>query len=146
MNRLLFVLFIFCSAAFATPESLFEEGVDAFRQGNLEEAVQSWQSTLEEGHESGALYYNLGNAHFRLGHTAEAILFYERAARLLPRDKDVTANLSLARLAVVDRVNAPVRLGIWDAVDALRDFFPFNFPHPGDFFGLLLQVSFVFDL
>jgi tetratricopeptide (TPR) repeat protein len=123
VNRLLLVLLVFCSAAFATPESLFEEGVDAFRQGNLEEAVKSWQSAFEQNYESGALYYNLGNAHFRLGHTAEAILFYERAARFLPRDKDVTTNLSLARLAVVDRVNAPVRLGIWDAVDALRDFF-----------------------
>ena len=58
-----------------------------------------------------------------MGHTAEAILFYERAARLLPRDKDVTTNLAMARLSVVDRVNASVRLGIWDAVDALRDFF-----------------------
>ena len=126
MSRLLFALLILCTAAFATPESLFEEGVDAFRKGNLEEAVQSWQFALEDGYESGALYYNLGNAHFRLGHTAKAILFYERAARLLPRDKDVAANLALARLAVVDRVNAPVRLGIWDAVDALRDFFSLN--------------------
>jgi tetratricopeptide (TPR) repeat protein len=104
-------------------KSLFEKGTDAYRQGNIEEALIAWQSIYDQGNQSGALCYNLGNAYFRLGNTAQAILFYERAKNLLPRDKDVSSNLALARLSVVDRVEAPVRLIIWNWVDKARDFF-----------------------
>lgn len=119
---LLFFL-LWGSTAAAALESLFEKGVDAYRRGDLEQALEAWQSALEEGYESGALYYNLGNVHYRLHHTAKAILFFERAKRLLPRDRDVAANLSFARLGVVDRVETPVRLIIWKWVDSVRDFF-----------------------
>lgn len=111
----------------AGPVSLFEKGVDAYRRSDedtaaVSKALGAWQAALDEGFESGALYYNLGNVHFHLGHTAQAILFYERAKRLLPRDEDVTTNLSFARMAVVDRVNEPVKLIIWEWVDAIRDY------------------------
>ncbi len=119
----LLLLFSYSVAATSATKSLFEKGVDAYRHGKVDEALGTWQSVYERGYESGALCYNLGNAHFRTGHTAQAILFYERAKNLLPRDKDVTANLGLARLSVVDRVEAPVRLIIWNWVDVARDFF-----------------------
>lgn len=121
----MFLLLLLCCGigiASAT-KSLFEKGVDAYRQGNVEEALKAWQSVYDQGYQSGALCYNLGNAYYRLGNTAQAILFYERAKKLLPRDKDVTANLSLARMSIVDRVEAPVRLVIWNWVDVARDFF-----------------------
>ncbi|MFH1009632.1 MAG: tetratricopeptide repeat protein [bacterium] len=115
--------FLLAEAVLGSPRSLFEKGVDAYRQGDMEKAREAWQSAYDEGIESGALCYNLGNAYFRLGQTAKAILFYERARRELPRDKDVVTNLKLARMAVVDRVEPPLRLVIWNWVDAVRDFF-----------------------
>jgi tetratricopeptide (TPR) repeat protein len=119
----LFLLFVLLGEALASPDSIFEKGVDAYRQGDMEEACQTWESLYDQGYVSGALCYNLGNAHFRLGHTAKALIFYERARKLLPRDRDVRTNLMLARMAVVDRVDAPVRLVVWNWVDAVRDYF-----------------------
>jgi tetratricopeptide (TPR) repeat protein len=118
-------LFLLCCGTIsaAAPVSLFEKGVDAYRRGDTLQALQAWESALEQGYESGALYYDLGNVHYRLRNTAEAILFFERAKRLLPRDRDVAANLSFARLAVVDRVEGPPRLIIWKWVDGVRDYF-----------------------
>ncbi len=118
-----FFLLLCGSMSAAAQTSLFEKGVDAYRRGDTLQALQAWESALEQGYESGALYYNLGNVHYRLRNTAEAILFFERAKRLLPRDRDVAANLSFARLAVVDRVERPPRLIIWKWVDSVRDYF-----------------------
>jgi len=47
--------------------------------------------------ESGNLYFNLGNAYFKAGERGKAILNYERARRLIPRDPDVQANLAYAQ-------------------------------------------------
>src|SRR5579863_4317233 len=56
------------------------------------------------------VYYNLGNAHFREGKLGLAILDYERARRLAPRDPDIVANLRFAEQRLgVDDVNAPPR-------------------------------------
>ena len=53
--------------------------------------------------QDGRLYYNLGNACFKSGKLGEAILWYERARRLLPHDEDIEANLRFANLVKKDR-------------------------------------------
>jgi len=57
---------------------------------------------------SAHVYYNLGNALFRQGKVGLAILNYEQARRLSPRDPDILANLRFAQTKLgVDEVNAP---------------------------------------
>jgi len=56
------------------------------------------------------VYYNLGNACFRQGKLGFAILNYEQARRLAPRDPDILANLRFAEQRLgVDEVNASPR-------------------------------------
>lgn len=50
------------------------------------------------------LYYNIGNAAFKCGDYAGAILYYERALRLDPSDADVLHNLEFARAQTLDRI------------------------------------------
>jgi uncharacterized protein YgiM (DUF1202 family) len=59
---------------------------------------------VDQGYADSALYYNLGNAHFKQGDYGRAILNYRRAERLAPRDPDVEANLALARAQSVDQL------------------------------------------
>jgi len=54
------------------------------------------------------LFYNLGNTYYKLGQIPSAILYYERALLLNPRDEDTRFNLTLANQMVVDKIN-PVR-------------------------------------
>jgi tetratricopeptide (TPR) repeat protein len=117
------VLFLFAVAvqAFADPQSQFEEGLVQYRSDNWELAVTVWESLLDQGYDSGPLQYNLGNAYFRLNDLPKSILAYERAERLLPRDSDVKSNLEYVRLSVVDRVEPPVRLSLWNWIDRIRD-------------------------
>jgi len=110
----------------ADPQYGVDEGLRLYRANDMKGAITAWEGVLQRGSASGPLYYNLGNAYYRIGNIGQAILHYERARRLLPRDHDVVANLDIARLATVDRVEAPLRLIIWKWVDAVRDYFSLN--------------------
>ena len=88
--------------------SLFYKGNANYSRGNFDNAVADYEAALEEGFESGPLYYNLGNAYYKKGALGKAILNYTRASRLMPSDADTRANLAYARRAVRDRSSQPV--------------------------------------
>lgn len=65
----------------------------AYREAKYSDAIAGYEGVLNHGLESAQLYYNLGNAYFKAGQTGKAVLNYERAKRLAPRDMDLLANL-----------------------------------------------------
>jgi len=80
-----------------------------YNSGEYAPAVDAFKDELRAGPPTSSLLYNLGNACFKAGHLGEAILYYERARRLAPRDVDIQDNLALAHLATVDRFLEPPR-------------------------------------
>jgi len=95
------VIVLFASIAGAAvkggnPEAAFYKGNTLYEHGDYRAALDEYLSILSMGKESGPLYYNIGNCYFRLGKTGEAILYYERARRLMPRDSDLKANYRFA--------------------------------------------------
>ena len=94
----------------------YQEGNRLYQEGNFEEALASYLRLVEAGFESGEVYYNLGNTHFKLGDLAQSILYYERARRLLPGDADVQANLELARSLTFDEIEPLPRFWLFAAV------------------------------
>lgn len=86
-----------------TASELFERGNEAYKKQDYGQAAELYRQILEKGHESAPLYYNLGNTYFKMGQMAEAILNYERAARLDPGDEDTRQNLKVVRQGVIDR-------------------------------------------
>lgn len=75
----------------------FFEASQAYKNHQFQQAADGYRRLIENGYENGAVYYNLGNAYFRLGDLGRAILSYERARLLIPRDNDLAFNLSHAR-------------------------------------------------
>jgi hypothetical protein len=76
--------------------SAFDAANRAFVEGKPAEAARTLESiTAKQGY-SAALLYNLANAQLRAGQAGQAILNYERARWLAPRDPDIAANLRLA--------------------------------------------------
>ena len=92
-------------AAESYPDSLWKAGVEAYSAGDWSQAVSDWSAVAETGLRSKELYFNLGNAYFKAGETARAILNYERALRLDPSDADVRYNLEYARNQTQDRID-----------------------------------------
>ena len=89
----------------AYPDSLWNAGVQAYTAGDYAQALQDWEGVRAAGLMSRELYYNLGNAYFKTGEIAPAILWYERALRLDPSDADVRYNLDFARSQTQDKID-----------------------------------------
>ena len=98
-------------------EALFDEGNRLYQEGDFGGAADRYLAVLDGGYESAALYYNLGNAHFRLGELAQAVLNYERAVRLDPRDDDIRANLALVNRMLQDRIEPLPRFWMLSVFD-----------------------------
>ena len=75
----------------------------AYMQGNYQQAVQLYDSLLQQG-VSTELYYNMGNCYYRLDDMTHAVLYYERALSLSPGDGDVRFNLQMARSKTIDKI------------------------------------------
>jgi len=87
-------------AASATPQPLFQQGVQAYRRGDYTSAQSLWQRMVDTGEVSidrSVLYYDLGNVAFRLERPLEAAGWYTASLRLQPRRADAWTNLELAR-------------------------------------------------
>lgn len=105
-------------ADIATDTSLggaFRQGNALYQAGKFDSALAAYGQVLGQGFENGPLYFNMGNCAYKLGRTGLAVLYYEKARRFMPSDEDLKANLLMANLRVVDRVEArseflPLRL------------------------------------
>ncbi len=81
---------------------------DAYSQENYEEAIQLYEQLLSQNGPNADVYYNLGNAYYRIDSLSGAILAWERALSMQPSDADARFNLQLARSHTVDKI-APER-------------------------------------
>ncbi len=101
-------IFLICNwvlviAVCALTQSDFDIANAAYADGRYEEAAAGYEALLAEG-PNATLYYNLGNARFKQGELAQAILNYERALRLEPNNKDAKYNLAFAQSKITDNI------------------------------------------
>lgn len=102
---LVFCMAAACGPALAegpadTPEKLFYAGNALYEKRDYAKAVDTYHEILEQGVENARLYYNMGNAFFKMGKLGYAILNYEKSKRLDPGDSDLRSNLEYARSLV----------------------------------------------
>lgn len=70
-------------------------------------AAAEQYALLADSLEAPDVYYNLGNAEYKLKHYAQAVLAYERALRLDPDNEDAQYNVTLVRTRLADRFARP---------------------------------------
>jgi tetratricopeptide (TPR) repeat protein len=111
MKKLLYIVsFIFVMQA-ALAQS-FDRGNELYRKGDYAGAAQQYEGVLKQKQESSELYFNLGNAYYKLNKVAPSIYNYEKALLLNPGNKDVEVNLSYAQKMVIDDIKAVPKMGI----------------------------------
>ena len=79
------------------------EADSAYVRGQYQQAISDYEALLKEG-TSAELYYNLGNAYYRIENIPQAVLNYERALLLSPGDRDIRFNLQIARSKTFDKI------------------------------------------
>jgi tetratricopeptide (TPR) repeat protein len=112
-KNILFLLFITIAVSLSA-QTAVEQANTAYSAKDYQKAVQLYTQILQEKGESPDVYYNLGNAYYRLNQLAPAILKYERALLLNPANKDARVNLEIANLKTVDKTEThPFFLSEW---------------------------------
>lgn len=109
MKKIITLLFAII-ALNVSAQDIITQANEAYSQGNFDTAANLYEQALEEHGASAQVYYNLGNAYYRMNKTAASILNYERALLLEPANGDIKFNLEIAKLKTVDKIEAPARL------------------------------------
>ena len=82
----------------------FDQANAAYNSGNYETAVELYEKILDTDMESVPVYYNMGNAYYKMREYPMAIYSYEKALKLDPSNEEVSTNLEIANLAIVDKI------------------------------------------
>ena len=106
--RALFLLIYMMSPLLTHADSpaddLFIKGNNYYAKGAYKEALHTYKKIIITGNQSGAIYFNMGNASYKLGDIPSAVLYYEKAHRILPGDDDINFNLAFANSKTGDKI------------------------------------------
>jgi tetratricopeptide (TPR) repeat protein len=105
--------------SFGDDNALFAKGNQAYAKAQYQQAISAYQQIVDGGYRSATVYFNLGDAYYKQGDIASAILYYEKAHKLAPGDDDINANIRFANSKTSDRVEPEPEFFVtrwWDAL------------------------------
>jgi len=109
MNQRILLIIIIINSSYPVfafnPDSLVQAGNRYDVCNDCQKPADTYQVVIDSGFIAPELYFNLGNAYYRMNNYALAILNYERALLLAPANKDIKFNLELANAHVVDKID-----------------------------------------
>ncbi len=99
------LIFLSIAFGFSQNEEAFQRGNSLYNQEKYQEAIDAYKSILDAGQESASLYYNLGNANYKLSNIGPSIFYYEKALALSANDEDIKNNLAFAQKTTIDAID-----------------------------------------
>jgi tetratricopeptide (TPR) repeat protein len=132
-----------CELFSQTPTEIFEKANEDYQKGDYKSAIIQYNIILEQGFESGELLYNLGNAHFKIGEFAPAIVNYERAKKILGHNKELEHNLALVNYRLKDKIEPVPQLFIVEWWDNIKNLFTIS---SYQFFIFFIFVIFIISI
>ena len=118
MKYLLIILFSLQMLSASEWDVYLSEGNKAYSKGNYEDAIVHYSKIIENDVESGELYFNMGNAYYKLDEIGKSIYYYEKALKFIEGDEALEQNLKIAQLKIIDKIEPVPRLFIWDWIDS----------------------------
>ena len=99
---------------------VFKEANELYEAGEYAAAIERYGALAEAGVDDAALHYNTANAYYKINDLGRAVLNYERALRLEPRDRAARENLSLAETQLRDKQFVARQNRFWRAFGFLH--------------------------
>ena len=76
---------------------------NAFQEQNYQKAEEEYMKVANEGVKNFELFYNLGNTYFKLNDLGNARLYYEKAAKFEPMNKELNENIAMLLASIKDK-------------------------------------------
>lgn len=137
-------IFCFVTPLYAAEDTLFHDANAKYQAGDYKAAMSLYQQIASSGKATAIVYYNLGNASFRAGNKGAALVAYERARALNPRDRDVEWNKGVLKNALSDRIEDADDNVFLSSVQRLLEWVTVD--EAGVVFSLFLGILFLFSL
>lgn len=100
-NILLVALAVALCPLLATADTILDPAA-LYQKGEYSKAAEEYLKIEKENGSSASLYFNLANCYVETGDYAHAMLYYSRAHRLAPADKEIKNNLNYLASKVED--------------------------------------------
>lgn len=147
MKKLAYLLLLFTQVFWAQKE--FDNANALYRKGDFQGAANAYEHVLRSKKESAELYFNLGNAYYKLNRVAPSIYNYEKALLLAPNDKEISTNLKFAQKLQIDDVKEVPKVGFRKMIEDFTSGLHYNswakLAVGGAFLFLLLFVGYYFS-
>jgi tetratricopeptide (TPR) repeat protein len=106
IHFILVTLFFFFASSIKinAQEAELKAAETAYTAEQYDKAAEIYESLLKNYGNSYEVLYNLGNAYYKAGKVASAVLNYERALLIKPGDGDIRFNLEMAKQMTIDKM------------------------------------------
>jgi len=101
-NFLLFVLF--ANLSFSQQNETFVSANEKYNSGDFVTAIKKYNEIIINGDHSPEVYFNLGNAYYKLDSLALGIYYYETGLKYFPNDFNLTQNLEYLNNLTIDDI------------------------------------------
>lgn len=127
--KMIFIYFLFIGNflyASSDVEKDFQNANNFFIAGDYQKSIEVYEKLISEGYTSATLFYNLGNAYYRVGKIGLAILYYEKAKALNPSDEDINHNLNFVKLQTKDKIEKLPEFFLFEWWESALNLFTIN--------------------
>ena len=96
----------FVSLGQQIPDQVATQANLNYQKSRFQDAISLYNQVLKMGYESSNLYYNIGNAYYKIKDYTSAVYYYEKALKLEPGNSDARFNLILANSSIPDKIDS----------------------------------------
>ena len=105
MKKIIVVICILFSTNIQANDSLFINANEHYANENYLEAIEKYESIINNNLESAELYYNLGNCYYKIDEIHKAIYYYEKTLKHTSDFNDATENILLCQSKLIDKID-----------------------------------------
>jgi tetratricopeptide (TPR) repeat protein len=105
-KRFFIIVFLMVTGSLIAGEEqlIIAKANKAYMAGYFDQATELYKKVIKSGVESSELYFNLGNACYKMNQYSSAILYYEKARKMDPGNEDAAYNLAVVNNKIADKI------------------------------------------
>ena len=121
---LFFILFV--NISFSQQNDIFVVANEKYNSLDFVGAIEKYNELLKGGFHSSELYFNLGNAYYKLDSLAQSIYYYEKGLKYFPNDSSLIQNLAYLNNLTIDDIESLPEDIVSKQFNYLLNYFSFN--------------------